>query len=66
MANSMDQILVSFGTSLTKEEQGLVLSASRLTGEEKQRAEKLKKQIKTMTVPEFIYPERSPDNPPFP
>ena len=65
MANSMDPILVSFGVSLTKEEQRLVLFASSLTGEEKQRAEKLKKQIKTMTVPEFIYPERYPDNPPL-
>ena len=53
MANSMDGVLVKYGVSLNKEEQNLV-SWPQFSDENKQKAAALKKQIKTVTIPEFL------------
>lgn len=66
MANSMDIIKVNFGVSLTPEEQKLISNPfSITTTEDQKRIEELKNKMKTCSVPEFIYPERYPENEPL-
>ena len=52
VANSMDMILVKFGTSLSRKEHLIVKYP--LTAEEKDKAEEWKSKIKTITTPEFL------------
>ena len=53
MANSMDEIKVTFGISLTKEEQDLV-RWRQFDDEKKKKAAELKSKMKTVTIPEFL------------
>lgn len=53
MANSMDNIFVKFGISLSKDEHDLVLWGGD-TEEECERGDKLRTKIKKATVPEFL------------
>ena len=64
MANAMDVILVSYGVSLSKEDQEL-LAKKPYKDKDKQRYNELKSKIKTCSIREFIYPEEYPDNPPL-
>ena len=47
--NSMDEILVNYGTAFTKKERNSILY-----GPDKDKSDALKSNIKTCTVPEFL------------
>ena len=64
--NPMDIIKVSFGVSLTPEEQKLVSNPFGIVSDEDQkRVEELKSKVRVCSILEFIYPERYPNNKPL-